>query len=120
MSTFFLVTALLFNALANILMKYASTLTTPALNTPLLQRLTGMYLSWPFLIGLFAFGLNLVFYTQALKTLPISIAYPVMTGAGFVFIAVSGIYLFSEKLQPAQMIGIGLVFAGILMISHTA
>lgn len=101
-------------------MKYASVAYCESPDAPWLLRVAGFYLTWPFLLGLTAFGLNLMFYTQALKVLPISIAYPVMTGAGFVFIGITGVYLFSEKLQNIQLAGIGLIFLGIILITQTS
>lgn len=113
-----LIIALLFNAFANIMMKMANTTCTVNQDAGFFEKLSGFYLSWPFLSGLFAFGLNLLFYSQALNKMPLSVAYPIMTGSGFTIIGLAGYYLFSEKLTPVQIVGIFMIFLGIILIAR--
>jgi multidrug transporter EmrE-like cation transporter len=118
MHVLYLVIALVFNALANILIKLANTTSTVADTAPLVQKVTGLYLSWPFIAGLCAFGLNLLFYTQALHSMQLSVAYPIMTGSGFAIIGAAGYFLFAERLTFVQMAGIGLILIGIVLVAQ--
>jgi multidrug transporter EmrE-like cation transporter len=114
----YLIIALVFNAFANIMMKMANTMNMLPENAEFWEKVTGLYFSWPFLTGLVAFGLNLLFYTQALNKMALSVAYPIMTGAGFTLIGIAGYYLFSEKLTTVQILGILCVFIGIILIAR--
>ena len=116
----FLIIALLFNALANILMKAANFHCSLPADPTSFDKLKGLYLSWPFITGLAAFGLNLLFYTQALNKMDLSIAYPIMTGSGFVIIGIAGYFLFNERLTSGQMIGITCILAGIVLVARHA
>ncbi len=114
--------ALLLNAAANLLMKtgmsrihgeggllrngpvhaVTSVLTTPAL-----------------VIGLSCFALNVCFYMFALqsRTLKISIAYPVMVGGGYAIIATLGYLWLGERLTSAQMVGVAMILAGVIVVA---
>ncbi len=105
----FLVTALVLNAAANLLVKYA------AIRHPGAAPLQ-TYLTIPFLAGLVCFGLNLLSYTQALKKLPISLAYPLMVSVGYLIILVVSWSLFGERLTPARYAGAGLMIVGLWLL----
>ncbi|MBN1296752.1 hypothetical protein JXA80_08215 [bacterium] len=114
----FLVIALLFNALANILMKLANVRSTLPIDASPVDRITGLYLSWPFLAGLACFGLNLICYTQALSRMNLSVAYPVMVGAGFAIIGGASYFMFNERLTVLQYVGILLILAGVTLVAR--
>ncbi len=118
MHIIYLVIALLFNALANILMKLANVKNVLPPDASLMDKVTGLYLSWPFLVGLAAFGMNLLFYTQALNKMSLSVAYPIMTGSGFAIIGLAGYWMFSERLTLVQTAGIFLILIGITLIAQ--
>lgn len=61
--------------------------------------------------GVMLAGVLLAFYLLALRHLPVSIAYPVVTGAAMVGIAIFSSILFSEPLSLGKMVGI----AGIIL-----
>ncbi|MGI1662769.1 DMT family transporter [Palleronia sp. KMU-117] len=61
--------------------------------------------------GVLLAGVLLGFYLLALRHLPVSIAYPVVTGAAMIGIAVLSSILFSEPLSLGKMVGI----AGIIL-----
>jgi small multidrug resistance pump len=73
------------------------------------------------LIGLIFFVLNAAFYMYALqsKALKISIAYPVMVGGGYALIAIFARFhpALAERLTLGQMLGVGLVLTGIILIA---
>lgn len=122
-----LVTALLLNAAANLMMKIGmkSVADSGGLLSSGPLRAIGTILQSPILLtGLICFGLNAAFYMYALQSraLKISVAYPIMVGGGFAVIALVARFhpALHERLTAAQLGGIILVFAGILLIaSHS-
>lgn len=72
-----------------------------------------------FIGGLVFFGINVILFTKALEKLPVSAAYPVLAGLGFSLIAVFSNLLFGERLGFNQWLGIGMILAGIIIISRS-
>ncbi len=105
----FLIMALLFNAAANLLMKHSAVSTAGG-------GILRSYLTASFVTGLACFGLNLALYTQALKRLPISVAYPVMVSGGYLIILVVSWFLFQERLTVTRYVGAGLMVAGLWLL----
>ena len=113
----FLLTALLLNAGANLLIKYAAIGgSSAAASQPGLAGLVRPYLSIPFLAGLICFGLNVLIYTQALKKLPISIAYPIMVSIGYLIILVVSWFVFGERLTMTRYLGAALMLGGLWLL----
>lgn len=88
--------------------------------TACLKASRGFTQPWP--IAGVAVGYGLAFYLLArvLNHLPVGIVYACWSGLGTVGIALIGVYLFKEMMQPAAWLGIGLVVAGIVVLSFTA
>ncbi len=112
----FLIAALIFNAVANILMK-AGMRNAPAV-TDTMSTIKHYLTSWPLLLGIVLFAINILAYTQALSKIPISVAYPIMAGTGFAIISAAGYFLFSEKLSSIQIIGIVCILIGIILVAR--
>lgn len=58
-------------------------------------------------------------FAKALDKLPVSAAYPVLAGLGFSLIAISGSWFFGERLGLNQYIGLGMILAGIIIMSRS-
>lgn len=119
----FLALALIFNACANLLIKYSNLQreATGAVAAGGWAGLVQTYLTVPFVVGMLCFGLNLLAYTQALKKLPLSLAYPMMVSLGYVIIlAVSSFVLPDqfpgERMSTARYAGAGLMLAGLWLL----
>jgi len=113
----FLVIALVLNAAANLLIKYAAVQRGAA--APAAGAAAGAlsaYLSVPFVLGVICFGLNLLAYTQALRKLPISSAYPIMVSLGYLIILVVSWFLFQERMGAQRYVGAGLMIAGLWLL----
>jgi multidrug transporter EmrE-like cation transporter len=110
----FLALALTLNALANVLIKYSMSRNVP----PILPAhgILASFLSWPYLLGLFCFAANLACYSMALRSLKISLAYPLMVSLGYLVILLFGWFLFGERLTPLQYAGIGIILVGVWMV----
>lgn len=119
-----LMTALLLNAAANLLMKLG--MKSVAESGGLLKDGIGGAIltvlgSRTLLVGLISFALNAAFYMYALQSraLKISIAYPIMVGGGFAVIALAARLhpALHERLTGLQLFGILLVLTGIVLIA---
>lgn len=108
-----LVSAILSNALASILLKKFSTQRTGSslLGVPSLLHLGG---------SVFFYGLAFLVYALLLRTLPASKAYTLMTFGAQAALIVLGILFFNEKYNLTAWAGLGLVVIGLLLVSRGA
>ncbi len=113
----FLILALVLNAAANILIKLSQTrLAATEVQQVGFAGIVQTYLNWPFIVGICCFGLNLLAYTQALKRLPLSIAYPMMVTVGYLIILVVSWFLFQERLTATKYIGAVMMIGGLWLL----
>jgi multidrug transporter EmrE-like cation transporter len=74
---------------------------------------------WPiFAVGLMFGAANTFLFARSIKAIPLSIAYPVFTGASFAVITVAAAFAFQERLPPVHLLGIGLVVTGIALVTR--
>ncbi|MDV6237283.1 cation transporter [Leptospira ellisii] len=107
------IVALVFNALANILIK-ASSLGDVASKPEGVSGILQTVLNPIFIGGLASFGLALLGYRFVLgKGLKLSLAYPVFTSAGFIIVLIVSSFAFKERLSWSQWAGIVLILAGV-------
>ncbi len=112
----FLGVACVFNAVANTLMK-AGMRNAPQSTEPMVM-LKHYLTSWPVLVGIVLFGLNVLAYTQSLTKIPLSIAYPIMTSLGFLIILSASAYFFKETITWVQGVGYALIIAGVICVTR--
>lgn len=64
-------------------------------------------------------GYGAAFYLLALTLdqIPVGIAYAIWSGVGIVLVSVAGLLLFGQRLDLAGVVGIGLIVAGVGVIS---
>ena len=80
-----LILALVLNAGANLMMKFGMKRLGSAgghIENSFGGWVHALVDNWVLLVGLGCFAVNVLFYTYALKKIPISLAYPIMVGAG--------------------------------------
>jgi multidrug transporter EmrE-like cation transporter len=74
---------------------------------------------WPmFAVGLMLGAANTFLFARSIKAIPLSVAYPVFTGASFAFITFAAAMAFHERLLPIHLVGIGLVVIGIVLVTR--
>jgi small multidrug resistance pump len=74
---------------------------------------------WPmFAVGLMFGAANTFLFAHSIKAMPLSVAYPVFTGASFALITLAAALAFHERLLPIHLLGIGLVLAGIVLATR--
>jgi multidrug transporter EmrE-like cation transporter len=65
-----------------------------------------------------AYGIGFVFYTLALKKLPMSLAYPVMTAMTIVLVAIVGTLAMEEPLGWVRIAGVLLIMSGAFLVAQ--
>ena len=115
-SILILVLAIVFNALANILMKVGMARVGKP-DEPL--KLVQEAVKQPaLLLGLVSFGLALFAYSYVLTKLNLSIAYPIMISMGLVIVIFASHFILNETITIAQIIGFVLIFGGVWLVAR--
>ncbi len=110
-----LVLAAISNAAANALMKAG--MQHPPEDFGFISMAKHYLTSWPIIVGVVLFGLNVLAYTQALAKLSLSVAYPIMVSlTGLVVISFS-IFFFKETISWIQWIGFALIIGGVACVA---
>lgn len=69
---------------------------------------------WPSVWTLLAMSISFWLLGVAMKTLPVGTAYAVWVGVGAVGTAILGMVLLGESANPARLVSLGLIVAGII------
>lgn len=77
----------------------------------------GFTVMLPTVVALAAFAVALFLVSRVMKTLPVSIAYPVWAGGGTAGVALIGILALGEELNAAKAIGVALVVIGVVLVN---
>ncbi|HMF48924.1 MAG TPA: quaternary ammonium compound efflux SMR transporter SugE [Candidatus Saccharimonadales bacterium] len=75
---------------------------------------------WPTVGTVIAMLVSLALLGIAMKSLPVGTAYAVWVGVGAVGTVILGIILFGEPANPARLISVGLIIAGIIGLKLAA
>lgn len=70
----------------------------------------------PSLIVLAGYAVGFFFLSLTLRVVPVGVAYAIWSGVGTVLITLIGWVVFGQKLDPAAMVGIGLIVAGVVVL----
>lgn len=107
----FLSLAIMFNVAANYLLKAkADKIDTTSIISQLL--------SVPFITVIVLFGMNLLLYSRAVKSMELSVAYPILVGSSVVAIHLLSLYVLGEKESWVRAVGAGLIVVGVLIVSR--
>lgn len=116
---FFVIFALgiIANAFANIALKLGMRGESSLAGQSLLAMAWEMVFNPWVWIGILSFGVSFILYSVVLTRMNLSIAYPTMTGVGFVIISIVSVLLFHESISLVQAGGLALIIAGIWIVS---
>lgn len=106
--------SLIFNALANVAIKAGMRGYSGRISLDLISHVIK---NPTIVIGLFFFGLAFIGYSFVLSKMQLSIAYPIMTGAGFLLVSIFSIVLFNEPFNLLKIFGILFIFIGVVFLS---
>ena len=116
-----LVLALTLNATANLMMKFGVKRFEGkglSLQEGVIPMAGAVLQNWVLLVGLIFFAMNVVFYTYALSGIKISVAYPIMTGSGFLIVALVAWKFLGETMTPAQWTGVAAIMIGLWLVAR--
>jgi small multidrug resistance pump len=76
-----------------------------------------LFFSTAFILSIGSLGLAFLFYVRSLRHLPLAVAYPVMVGLSLTAVALGNYYWLGAPLAPPQVLGIVILFAGVVLIA---
>jgi len=85
--------------------------------TSALKASDGFTHLWPSVIVVLGYAIAFYCLSVTLRQIPLGIAYAVWSGAGTALIACIGVVVYRQKLDPAAMLGIALIVAGVLVLN---
>jgi small multidrug resistance pump len=71
----------------------------------------------PTLFALASFALALFLVSRVMRSLPVSIAYPVWAGGGTAGVALLGVVALGEPITVSKLLGVVLVMAGVVLVN---
>lgn len=74
-------------------------------------------LSWLSILGLFIYVISFIIYMVLVSKNDFSYLMPVTTGAVYILTMLSSVLIFKENIHNIQLLGIALVFIGVLLIN---
>ncbi|MBF2066465.1 MAG: EamA family transporter [Calothrix sp. C42_A2020_038] len=96
-----------FGIVGQLLMKHTMSNSTVGLNWSFIQQL---------FLALIVYSLGIVNWILALRVVKLSIAYP-LTSLNYIGILFGSYYLFGEKITLIRVIGVILIFLGVLLVA---
>ena len=109
---FFLLASTVFNSTASVLVKLASNQGVESSN-PL-----AVYISWQFILACTLFGTNLFFYAQAIKSIPLYVAYPFVTGFTIITLTIFSFYYSKAAIDLIDIFAIVMILVAITILSR--
>jgi multidrug transporter EmrE-like cation transporter len=111
--------AIVFNASANIMIKAAMRKSPVIPEQGALAQAFLLAAKNPLLIaGVALFVLALAAYSVVLSRVNLSIAYPVMTGAGFLLVFLVSALYFRESITAVHILGAAMILAGLWILAR--
>jgi len=77
------------------------------------------FLSRNIMIGLGLYAVSTVFYLNALRTIPLSVAYP-MIALSYVIVVLVGKFYLGETLSNVSVMGVCLILTGVVLLGYGA
>jgi small multidrug resistance pump len=114
MKYFIIIFGIISNALASVLIKYATMAprSFPSLNEPL-QALR----NWPFWMGIFFYGLAFIFYGMSLARFPLNVAHPLLTAGAITVVSLFSLLVFKEPFNWSTVLGIIFILIGVVFVT---
>jgi multidrug transporter EmrE-like cation transporter len=71
---------------------------------------------WPLYATALLYGLSIITWFLALRSIPLSVAYP-LQALGYVVVTFLAWLIFNEGLQLFQLLALGLIFTGVVLMA---
>ena len=85
--------------------------------TSLMKSTEGFTRLWPTVICISGYALSLVALSQAVKGVPVGIAYALWSALGTAAIVAIGAAFLGEPITMIKVVGIGLIIAGVVTLN---
>ena len=87
------------------------------IGTSFLRLSEGMTRPLPTLLVFGAYAIAMVLLSRVVLSIPLGLTYALWSGIGTVVIVLVGRFAYSQLLNPTQLIGIGLITAGVVLVN---
>ena len=84
--------------------------------TASLKSTEGFTRLMPSIVVLMGYSAAFYFLSLTLDTIPIGVAYAVWSGVGVATITLVSFVVYDQKIDPAGLLGIGLIVAGVVVL----
>ncbi|MGV8854423.1 MAG: DMT family transporter [Devosia sp.] len=91
--------------------------------TSFLRASNGFTELWPTVVVVVGYAITFYFFSLAMQTIPVGVAYAIWSGTGIVLIALIAYFAHGQMLDLPALLGMGLIVAGVMVInlfSHSA
>lgn len=85
--------------------------------TSLLKMTEGFSRLWPTVLCLGGYAVSVALLAQAVKHVPVGVAYAMWSGLGTLSIVAIGVSFLDEGLGPVKALGVVLVVAGVTLLN---
>ena len=114
MNYLYLLSAVVLNSGANIAVKLHANRNL-SLSKISVKTLVSQY--WIFFLAIGFFGISLILYSQALRSLKLSVAYQFMAAASFLLVNLLSFLFLGDKITLMQLSGYLLLIIGIILVA---
>ena len=87
------------------------------IGTSFLRLSEGMSRPLPTLLVFGAYAIAMALLSKVVLSIPLGLTYALWSGIGTVVIVLVGRFAYSQLLSPTQLIGIGLITAGVVIVN---
>ena len=87
------------------------------IGTSCLRLSEGMTRPLPTLLVFGAYAIAMALLSRVVLSIPLGLTYALWSGIGTVVIVLVGRFAYSQLLTPTQLIGIGLITAGVVLVN---
>lgn len=92
-------------------------ITAEVIGTSLLKATNGFTRLWPTVALVVAYVIAFALLSQAVKGVPVGVAYAMWSGLGTAAIVAIGAAFLGEPLTLTKVVGVGLVIAGVVVLN---
>ena len=85
--------------------------------TSLIKSTDGFTRLWPTVVCLTAYAVSFTALSQAVKVVPVGVAYALWSGLGTAAIVAIGAMFLGEPITAVKIVGIGLIVAGVVILN---
>ncbi len=84
--------------------------------TSALKATNGFHNFWPSVMVVIGYGMAFYFLSLTQNVIPMGVSYAVWSGVGVALISLVGWIYYKQALGPGELIGIGMIVAGVVVL----